>query len=715
MEWSSRYAPGCRGPLPRLHTLAAGLTLVAAGLVLMAQAASVSAASGPPDSPPGRSTQSAPSVSVATPDTLAGILGTLVPLLACDPVPEGATLAHSDCITAYSGPEVCIVCHEAQAREAHGSVHYQQGGAFPDTINIPTDFYAAGERPAHPEGELVATGLNTYCGTHLGSPRFTCAGCHVGNGRFPKSVDDFKQLAAADQLAELANIDCLMCHQELYKRFPDWTDAGYGFSTLELLNLREEDGQLIASPGDVVLREGYAGIPNVDPVTLDFEFLPAGIDTLPAEVPIAPMTITTLEAARTVHATTRRACLNCHAGAAGSDGAKRGDLSRELVSGASATLDFHMSPDGADRTCSHCHNVGGHRLQGRGLDLRPSDVPERFTCESCHGDRPHKDYSPADGSRRDTHAVKVACQTCHIPRYGKAAVGTEVARDWQEPHPSAAACAGRGGWLPREDKAHDLVPSYAWFDGRSEVYYIGASLRELPTIPLPQEIAAAFVGDFRTGQKAYVMAAPAVIVGEDGRLNQHRGTLSPDAKIYPMKEHWGKLATDGEILIGHSTFEFFRTGSFCRAVAVGLGTDPDSACPQGVPGTELPVGIDVVAVHTFQTINHGVEPKGRALACGACHSSEVGGPPRLNLRKDLGYGLRQGKSLVAGARQQGPLSGNLDRICGQCHENAVDQLDFPAVHRVHVAGQQHDCALCHEFSRPGRGLRLAVGTPSVPL
>ena len=610
-------------------------------------------------------------------------------------------------ITEYTGPEVCVACHETEARAAHGGVHYQQGGAFPNTVNVPDYFYAAGERPAHPVEATVATGLNTYCGTHEGSPRFTCAGCHVGNGRFPKSVDDMALLAQPEQVRELANVDCLMCHQELYKRFPDWTDDGYGFTTLELANLEEgEDGELVYSPGSVVLREGYAGIPNVDRVTLDFQFLPAGSDTLPGTVPIAPMTLTTLQAAQTVHATTRRSCLNCHAGAAGSDGAKRGDLSKALATGASPTLDFHMSPDGADQTCSDCHDAGGHRLRGRGLDLRPNDVLERFTCESCHGARPHADYSTADGSRRDTHATKVACQTCHIPRYAKAAVGTEVARDWQEPHPSATACAGRGGWLPREDKGYDLVPSYAWFDGRSEVYYLGASLNDLPTIPLAPEIAASFVGGFETGRPAYVMAAPTAIIEKDGKLNRHRGVRSPEAKIYPMKEHWGKLATDGEVLVGHSTFEFFRTGSFCRAVAVGLGRNPAIDCPSGLPGTELPPGIQVVPVHTFQTINHGVEPKGKAVGCGGCHAGTSGGPRRLDLVGDFGYGLRQGGSLVAGAKQQGALNGNPDRICGQCHESSSARRDFTSVHEVHVARARRDCAACHDFSRPARGLSL---------
>ncbi len=608
-----------------------------------------------------------------------------------DPVACTSPITEHCQITAYTGPEVCVACHETEARDMHGSVHYQQGGAFPNVTNIPPYFYAAGERPAHPASELVATGINTYCGTHENSPRFTCAGCHVGNGRFPKSEDELLTLARQDQLQELANIDCLMCHQEAYKRFPDWTASGEGFQDFSLLNLIElPDGTLEQSNGDSVLRTGYSGIPKVDSETQDFQFLPAGVDTLPTSVPMAPMALTTVEAAQTVHATTRKSCLNCHAGAAGANGAKRGDLSKENED-PSPEIDYHMSSAGQNLTCSNCHSETlpdgrGHRVRGRGLDLRPNDVPERFTCENggCHSERPHGDYSNRDAASRDKHATKVACQTCHIPSYAKAAVGTEVARDWQDPHPSAAACNGRGGWLPREDKGYNLTPSYAWFDGTSEVYYLGEPLDGVPTIPLDTEVAASFVGDFEPGDPAYVLGMPNGDVG---------GGL--DTKLYPMKEHWGKLASNGATLIGHSTFEFFRTGSFCRAVAVGDNRNPDTACPQGYPGEEMPSGTKAVAVHTYQTINHGVETADNALGCSDCHGSNA----RMNLKEDLGYGLK------------GPES----QVCTQCHgvktKDSYDGGYFSYIHDKHVRDKGKDCSTCHSFSRPERGLSTSTRNP----
>jgi len=102
-----------------------------------------------------------------------------------------------------------------------------------------------------------------------------------------------------------------------------------------------------------------------------------------------------------------------------------------------------------------------------------------------------------------------------------------------------------------------------------------------------------------------------------------------------MKERWSKLAmltdpSSGEqTLVGHSTFEFFRTGSFCRAVAIGIGkitsdTPPsrdEPNCGLAEPGDKrMPRNVTVVPVHTYQTINHGVEREDNALACGACHN-----------------------------------------------------------------------------------------------
>jgi hypothetical protein len=566
---------------------------------------------------------------------------------------------HAD-ITAYASPAVCIACHEEEAREMHGAVHYQQAGPTDYATNIPGP---AGERWHGLSGDGFS-GINTYCGAHETSPRFTCAGCHVGNGRFPKTPEAFVGLDDAGQLKELANIDCMTCHQELYKRFPD---PEGGFEILEIVAAGADGRPDPAAPP--IVRTGLSGIPRVHPDTLDFQFVPADpTNSALAGAPIQLMEISAVDAARTVHPTTRRSCLNCHAGAGGGDGTKRGDMSTALIDPDPHT-DVHMSAAGADLVCADCHAAGGHRVVGRGVDLRPNDVPERLTCADCHGERPHDDYSSSDGRARDTHAQRVACQTCHIPTFAKV-VATEVARDWEDPHYSDAACNGRGGWLPREDKLADLIPTYQWFDGTSEVYYLTEPLADVPQIALSDQEAAAL--GLPNGSSAYVLGMPNGDVASEG------------AKLAPMKEHLGKVARNlnTDTLVAHSTFEFFRTGDFERAILSGMDQTPEMSANDPY---------EIVGVHTYQSINHGVEPEDSALACGACHSSLSGGPVRMDLGA-LGYELK------------GPES----QVCRQCHEPKED-MSFLKLHDKHVKDKRRDCSTCHNFSRPGRGLSNSRG------
>ncbi len=557
-----------------------------------------------------------------------------------NPFPTTALEAHAT-IAVYEGPGTCIACHEAAAEQMHGSVHYQQTGP---AINL-TNIFATPENPDGLAGERGngAIGINTYCGTHENSPRFTCAGCHVGNGRFPNP-----ELPATEpeRTEELANIDCMMCHQELYKRFPTGE-----FEALTMIP-QGADGFPDLSADPIVLT-GTSGIPVVDPITKDFLFEPADAESALS----TPLMISRHEAARTVHRTTRKSCLNCHAKAGGADGTKRGDIS-SLLADPTPQIDIHMSSSGFDLTCANCHDAGGHRMSGRGLDLRPNDDPQRFSCESCH-DQPHGDYSNITGSSRDKHASRVACQTCHIPTYAKG-MPTEVSRDWENPHFSAAACNGRGGWLPEEIKASDLIPTYNWFDGTSRVYVLGESLNDylLPNA-LPD------------GSDAYSLAQPNGAVDSSG------------SKIYPMKEHVSKSAMhlDTNQLVAHSTFEFFRTGSFDTAVQSALEQE-------GRAGDAY----RVVPVHTYQTINHGVESSVAALECGDCHGDAglAGGPARMNLQADMGYELK------------GPETS----VCSQCHGTESSE-GFVKNHQRHVENKGYDCSVCHTFSRPERGLKMS--------
>lgn len=501
-------------------------------------------------------------------------------------------------ITEYTGPETCVGCHEAEANAAHASVHYQQNGSTPYVTNI--DGKAGKTEKAY----------NSYCGTPVTSPRSTCAGCHVSNGKYPTEVATTEQLN---------NVDCMMCHQENYAR-------------------------IAAPPYELIPATDASGLPRTLQLPLEDE---TGFSFIPNE---AKMTISTLEAARTVHPTTRATCLRCHAGASGSNGGKRGDMSTITID-PPVSSDVHMSSHGENMNCSECHNAGNHRVRGRGLDLRPSDTAERFTCAKCHTDTPHEGSS-GDTASINAHANRVACQTCHIPTFAKD-ISTEMSRDWQQPHFSATACNGQGAWVPGEIRASNVTPAYKWFDGSSYVYAMG----QVPTARDDGMLA---------------MGVP------NGSVN------SAMAKIYPMKEHTSTVAQHDAsgTLIPHSTFSFFASGNFDKAVQDGMKT-------MGISGSYT-----MKQVHTYQTINHGVEGGDSALQCGNCHtelSKTSSIPSRMNLVSDLGYELK----------------GATEQVCTQCHK-IKEPKGFEVIHTKHVKDKKYDCSVCHNFTRPERGLSTQI-------
>ncbi len=522
-----------------------------------------------------------------SPGSASALLSLVILLTAClAPGAAQAAIPEHEAITEYTGPETCVACHVEEALEIHASVHYQWTGPTPNVTNI--------NGPAG-KGEL---GFNTYCGSVSTSRRIACSGCHAGNGGAP--------MPNATP-AQLNNIDCLMCHQDTYARKP----AG-PFETVS------------ATGYDSVFRSWQLPVEDADGSFL-FE---------PNE---AAMGITALEAARTVHLPTRTTCLRCHAYAAGSDCGKRGDLGTGTID-PPASVDIHMSSAAGNLSCQDCHLAENHKVMGRGLDIRPNERPEEMTCLTggCHGAQPH------DSSRLNNHTARVACQTCHIPTFAKLGT-TEMVRHWDTPYFAQGLFSNQGGFKPEETRASNVIPTYAWYDGTSEVYALG----QVPTLNTD-------------GQ--YAFATP------------NGAATTREAKIHPMKEHTSTSAMHDAtgVLIPHSTFTYFLTGDFAQAVA-------DGQAASGLTGSWTEVD-----VHTFQTINHGVESHDNALDCGTCHDSESGGPLVMDLQGDLGYQLK------------GPQS----QVCTQCH-GSEDPESFRSLHNKHVGSEDIDCLWCHTFSRPG--------------
>lgn len=569
--------------------------------------------------------------------------------------------AHSS-ITAYEGPRTCIKCHETEALEMFSSVHYQWTGMTPYVTNI-----------QGPAGKADLE-FNTYCGTVVTSRRYACWTCHAGNGKTPTGELNTEQIN---------NIDCLMCHSQMYKRkavppYPkadinldryvdvadlalfsqEWLHTGCtpmsGCNSTDLFG----DGQIDLLDFSEVAREWLVCTDPAGPCNTPWTETLTYIDylgvshnwTLPIENEAgdfqfgpdeAAMAIDIVQAAQTVHMPTRETCLRCHAYAAGTDCGKRGDLGTASIS-PPVDVDIHMSEQGQNFSCQTCHTSVEHKILGRGLDIRPSDRMEKMTCLSggCHPSTPHSN------SQLDRHTSRVACQTCHIPHYAKLN-STEVERNWTNPKWAQGLFGGQGGYKPEEIRAMNLVPTYQWYDGTSRTYVLG----QVATINT-------------NGQ--YEFAAP------------NGGVASAGAKLYPMKEHISNSARHDAtgVIIPHSTSEFFFTGDFSRAVQKGMELS-------GMSGSWT-----LVDVHTFQTINHTVEPTDNALACGQCHASYSGGPTRMSL-ESLGYTLK----------------GNTSFVCTQCH-GSEDMKPFGSLHTKHVSDKKFDCSWCHTFSRPERNLTM---------
>jgi hypothetical protein len=95
-------------------------------------------------------------------------------------------------------------------------------------------------------------------------------------------------------------------------------------------------------------------------------------------------------------------------------------------------------------------------------------------------------------------------------------------------------------------------------------------------------------------------------------------------------------------------------------------------------------------VHTFQTINHGVEVQANALGaanqCGSCHTDRgaamTGGPARMQLTGTggLGYDLREPATATG--------------LCNNCHGSEANP-GLVGVHDRHRNRSNVTCSSCH--------------------
>jgi octaheme c-type cytochrome (tetrathionate reductase family) len=387
--------------------------------------------------------------------------------------------------------------------------------------------------------------INNFC-TAVPSNYAFCTACHVGYGWKDQNFDFTAE----------ANVDCLVCHDttRTYRKLP-----------------------------------GLAGHPPYQ----DTEFPPKSGKIVKA--------VDLKKVAQSVGKTSRQTCGACHFYGGGGDAVKHGDLDSSLTM-PPRHLDVHMDKDGLNFSCGTCHQTTGHEVPGsryaptaapKGRLIRGKTDGNPATCQACHGDTPH------EMTRLNTHARKIACQTCHIPEFARGGKATKMLWDW-----STAGKLDKDGkpFKVKDSTGHDaydskkgdfkyesnVIPEYIWFNGK-----VNYTLRETKLDPTQVIKINSFEGSPTDGK----------------------------SKIWPIKVFHGKQPYD----VGNNQLVVFHTWGPDDA-ALWSNFNWDKAIEWGMReiGAEYSGKYAFVATEMSWPITHMVAPKEDALTCAQCHAPSVG-------------------------------------------------------------------------------------------
>jgi octaheme c-type cytochrome (tetrathionate reductase family) len=386
--------------------------------------------------------------------------------------------------------------------------------------------------------------LNNFCISVESNLAF-CTTCHVGYGWTDKSFD-----FSAEQ-----NVDCLVCH--------------------------DTTGQYRKQPGT-------GGLPPLKPIES-----PPGSGKIAKPVDLQAV-------AQGVGKTSRDTCGGCHFFGGGGDGVKHGDMDSSLAA-PEAHLDIHMDATGHDFTCATCHMTKGHVVPGSryaptarddlGKLMRGKEAGRNpATCQSCHGNSPHPQ------ARLNSHASKLACQTCHIPKYARGGVPTKMAWDW-----STAGRKGPDGkpLVKKDAKGHviydarkgdfvlaeNVVPEYKWFNGRVNYTLLGDKIDNQRVVP---------VNWFEGGP-------------DDGK-----------SLIWPVKIMRGKQPYDP---VNQTLLKPHTAGDDSTAYWKNFGWQQAIATAMESAGAAFSGQVDFVETEMSWPLTHMVAPKDQTLGCVDCHSA----------------------------------------------------------------------------------------------
>lgn len=544
----------------------------------------------------------------------------------CAPEPTGTcggggeTNPHDSITGTFATPaEVtakCLECHVTEGFEAVDSLHGMKPIAAPNVLNISGD-----------SQKLIE--INTFCSyPNPALAGAACLSCHPTLGRF-------ENLTAAD-------IDCLRCHNDAYKRaFPGDPDPA---NHDNIVDWQGTSKTYIPADRDDVTGEFY--------VAFNWDAMPG---------------LTALDLIKGVHKPTTTSCLSCHAKAGGGDWTKRGDFGLSTAN-PSSTEDVHLASaanGGAGLSCADCHTPSLHQIPGRGIDLRPEEGGSVKACVDCHIGMDSGGHAAAGKrSEPDRHVQRVACQSCHIPAFGKGGA-TEMWRDWTTPHWNQALCSGQGAWAGEEHKVANVAPDHVFFDGTSYVYSLGQTLSKVDPI------------------SGFDLMADA-----NGGVNDAFGA----SKLVPIKRHQSNMAVmssgaDTGKVIPFDVVWQFKTGLSNEAAERGKAY-------AGFTGDH-----EWKWLEAEMAINHGVSPASDVAECTSCHHARGDFLIETETKLDkLGFRLKDAdKNGVVDAADKAI-------ICSQCHGEKAFKRDWEQMHAHTQKGSGIGCTFCHDIERPERGL-----------
>lgn len=315
------------------------------------------------------------------------------------------------------------------------------------------------------------------------------------------------------------------------------------------------------------------------------------------------------EVAQSAGLPARENCGGCHFYGGGGDGVKHGDLDSSLIH-PDRKLDVHMDEQGLNFACTSCHITNQHVWAGSRYDMiardtggtgKPGQRRDVATCESCHGDAPHKN-TDLEGIKLNNHVDRIACQTCHIPTFARGGVATKTEWDWRtagktkngEGYKEKNYTQGNGQHRATYksikgsfEYGENLVPHYDWFDGR--MVYTTVDTRFDPS-------------------------------GGGIDINSFDGSADdPGSRIWPFKRMHTIQPYDSVNntlvymhLWGNDENAYWGNYDFARAIETGMAKS--DLAYSGEYG--------FVDTYSYWPITHMVAPKEDALSCDSCHARQ---------------------------------------------------------------------------------------------